>query len=710
MREVDSEMTRRLVWTTVGLLLIAALFGAVAPPAASHPLVPNPPASPGGDPPTLSHTPTIEDPYQRIPPEVLQGMTTTGRATYIVVLTEQADTGNDAPTWEAQGQTVYNRLTATAATSQQPILSYLDAQRATGHVDDYQSLWIINAIVVSSDAEVLDYFAHLPAVALIWANGPVHALSHADASLSQTIDVIQPERNITAVGAPGVWALGNQGQGVVVANLDTGVAADHPAVARKYRGWNNGRSVQDYNWWDAVNGRQSAGPYDDEGHGTHTMGIILGSEADGSQAIGVAPAAQWIAVKMLDENGEGTDAQALAAMQWVLAPTRSDGTHPRPDLRPQVVSNSWGAVCASAVSRGAVRAWQDAGIFASFASGDDGALSAPAAFPEAFAVGAIDDRTGVPPAFSGRGASCYDGSLRPQILAPGVEIRSSVPLSGYSSDWSGSSMAQAHIAGVAALLIAARPDLPVSSIRYALTSTATFNPALGNRPNPDYGWGVVNALAAYTVIEVPTPTPAPPSPPSRTPGPPPATATPGSGASCPARFQDVSSAHWAYSYIQWLYCQGYVNGFGDGLFRPEAYTTRAQFTKILVLSQRWPLLDPETPTFTDVPRDYWAYSYIETAHAHEVINGYADGSFRPTDNVTRGQLAKMLVQSQGWRVVHPLRATFGDVGNGHWAYEWIETIAARGIVSGFGDHTFRPTTFASRAQLSKTLYLTLNAP
>ena len=232
-----------------------------------------------------------------------------------------------------------------------------------------------------------------------------------------------PERNILAVGAPSVWALGNRGQGVVVATLDSGVAADHPALARKYRGWSNGNPVHDYNWWDAVNGRQSTGPYDDQGHGTHTMGIILGSEADGSHAIGIAPDAQWIAVKMLDENGEGTDAKALAAMQWILAPTRSDGSAPRPDLRPQVVSNSWGAVCASAVSRGAVKAWQDAGFSPASPAGMMATLAAPAAFPEAFAVGAVDDRTGLVAPFSGRGASCYDGSVRPQILAPGVEIR-----------------------------------------------------------------------------------------------------------------------------------------------------------------------------------------------------------------------------------------------------------------------------------------------
>jgi hypothetical protein len=268
-------------------------------------------------------------------------------------------------------------------------------------------------------------------------------------------------------------------------------------------------------------------------------------------------------------------------------------------------------------------------------------------------------------------------------------------------------MAQAHVAGVAALLIAARPDLPVSTIRNVLTVTAQYNSYMGTRPNVDYGWGVVDAWAAYTAIQPPTPTPSPsPVPPTALPGT--ATATPATG--CQAGFRDVPATHWAATYIQRLYCRGYVNGYPDGRFRPETYTTRAQFTKMLVLSRRWPLLDPATPAFTDVPRDYWAYKYIETAYAHDVLNGYADGTFRPQDNVTRGQLAKMLVQSQGWPRVHPAQATFGDVGSGHWAYEWIETVAAHGIASGYYDHTFRPTNFATRAQLSKTLYLTLTEP
>ena len=245
-------------------------------------------------------------------------------------------------------------MTGLATTTQEPILAYLHEQQAAGHVDQLRIALDRECYCVTSDAEVLDYLANLPAVAVIWNDGPVRALGRPGERAGGPEVMPTAEPNIVATGAPQVWALGDRGQGVVVANLDSGVAADHPALARKYRGWNNGQPLQDYNWYDAVNGRQANGPYDDDGHGTDTMGIVLGSEADGSNAVGVAPEAQWIAVKMLDDHGMGTDAGALRAMQWVLAPTRGDGSEARPDLRPQVVSNAWGAVCADAVTRGAV--------------------------------------------------------------------------------------------------------------------------------------------------------------------------------------------------------------------------------------------------------------------------------------------------------------------------------------------------------------------
>jgi subtilisin family serine protease len=703
---------RHLLWLS---LLLGGLGLLLAAPLSSGRALAAPPTQgPTYAPPDLRPQPgPLNDPYGRVQGGVVSEIIEGGRATYIVMLDEQADTQNNLTNWADKGQYVYDRLTTLTTRTQQPLLEYLEVQLRAGHVDAYESLWIVNAIVVTSDVDALNYLANQPEVRTIWPDESVRVMSRQGSTGMPPLGDPETARNIVALGAPQVWELGNRGNGVVVAMLDTGVEATHPALARKYRGWNNGRPLHDYNWYDAVNGRQQAGPYDDHGHGTHTTGIVLGSEADNTHQIGVAPGAQWIAVKMLDDRGEGTDALALRAMQWVLAPTRGDGTLPRPDLRPQVVSNSWGAVCADAVTRGAVRAWTDAGIFASFASGDEGELAAPAAFPEAFAVGAVDDQTGEVALFNGVGPSCYDGSVRPQILAPGVSIHSSLE-GGYSSGWSGSSMAQAHIAGVAALIIAARPDLSVSQVRYALTSTAGFEPYMGARPNNSYGWGLVAAAAAYRSIQpaTPLPTPAPYTPtgsppnlfsPTPLPTPPP---EPG----CQARFDDVPPSHWAASYIQWFYCRGYVSGYGNNRFGPDRFTSRAQFAKMIVLSENWPLVTPATPSFVDVPSAFWAYAYIETARAHGVVSGYADGTFEPVSNITRGQLAKILVQSQGWTPIQPARPTYSDVGPDHWAFGWVETVYRHRVASGYSDGSFRPRQYVTRAQLSKMLYLAVSQP
>jgi subtilisin family serine protease len=707
------NVVRHLLWLS---LILGSLWLALgtdrsvraAPPAA-------PTAGPAPAPPTMGPVSRpLDDPYARIQPPLGDEILENGAATYIVVLAEQADTRNTLTDWVEKGQFVYERLTSRAVSSQGSLLTYLDGQRQAGHVESYEALWIINAIVVTSDVEVLSYLANHPAVGTIWANGRVRALGQTAAMPGprRAQPALPPEHNITALGAPRIWAQGTRGQGVVVATLDTGAEATHPALERKYRGWNNGNPLHDYNWWDAVQGRQAAGPYDDNGHGSHTMGIVLGSEADNTNQIGMAPGARWIAVKMLDDLGVGTDAQALRAMQWVLAPTRVDGSAPRPDLRPQVVSNSWGAVCADAVTRGAVVAWLDAGIFASFAGGDNGVLTAPAAFPEAFAVGAVDDRTGYVASFNGAGPSCYDGSIRPQVLAPGVDIRSSLG-QHYSTGWRGTSMAQAHVAGAAALILAARPDLSVSQVRHALTSTAAFAGYMGARPNNIYGWGLVDAYAAYQAVRPPTPPPSPTTAPSSTPTteptPVPPLPTPPEP-NCTIQFDDVPPGHWARGFVQWFYCRGYVAGYGNNRFGPDQFTTRAQFTKLLVLSHDWPVVTPARPSFVDVPRSLWAYGYIETARARGVISGYMDGTFVPAGNVTRAQLAKMLVQSQGWTPVQPVAPTFTDVGPDHWAYIWIETIIEHQVASGYSDRTFRPRQSVTRAQLSKMLYRALVQP
>jgi hypothetical protein len=172
-------------------------------------------------------------------------------------------------------------------------------------------------------------------------------------------------------------------------------------------------------------------------------------------------------------------------------------------------------------------------------------------------------------------------------------------------------------------------------------------------------------------------------------------------------YSDVGPSHFFYVAVHWLSCRGIVGGYPDGTFRPYNPATRAQIAKMIVLGENWPLIDPPTPTFIDVLPGDWFYQYVETAHAHAVIGGYPDRTFRPLNNVTRGQLSKMIVLARCWPLFTPPTPTFTDVPSTHTFYPFIETAFSRAVVGGYGDQTFRPQNDATRGQLSKMLHVAL---
>ena len=172
-------------------------------------------------------------------------------------------------------------------------------------------------------------------------------------------------------------------------------------------------------------------------------------------------------------------------------------------------------------------------------------------------------------------------------------------------------------------------------------------------------------------------------------------------------FIDLSADHWASDPVQYLLSQQVISGYADGTFRPDGNVTRAQFAKILVGAMGWDLLAPQSPTFSDVGTDFWAYSYIETAVAHGVISGYEDGTFRPYKDVTRAQVAKMVVVSREWVVDMPASSSFADVSPTDWSYVYVETVNAAQVMSGYADNTFRPDAPATRAQIAKILTYSL---
>jgi hypothetical protein len=156
--------------------------------------------------------------------------------------------------------------------------------------------------------------------------------------------------------------------------------------------------------------------------------------------------------------------------------------------------------------------------------------------------------------------------------------------------------------------------------------------------------------------------------------------------------------------VRYLYCAGVISGYADGTFRPYANATRGQMTKIIVLAFDITIYTPPTPTFIDVPTTDPFYQYIETAAYNQIVSGYSDGTFRPYNNVTRGQLSKIDVVAAGWPIINPPTPTFSDVPPTDPFYTYIETAFCHGVISGYSDGTFRPGNNATRGQISKIVY------
>ncbi|HWI52309.1 MAG TPA: S8 family serine peptidase, partial [Symbiobacteriaceae bacterium] len=446
-----------------------------------------------------------------------------GKQTFLVTVRGQADVNlaaDEASSRAAeQGKTpraqrlaranaVISNLQQVSARGQSNLLPLLNQLQNDGAVSVFEQFWITNVIAVTGDATAVKALAARPEVEKITAGKTYRVMGGKSASPrapAATTSVVPQwgatqtiEWNINQIGAPDAWALGFDGTGIVVANLDTGVESGHPALARKWRGADGSNPA--YSWFDAVN-HYNSGPYDDHGHGTHTMGTIAGSDEAGNNMIGVAPGARWIAAKILDSTGSGSDVGILEASQWLLAPGGD------PSMAPDVVSNSWGGGAGiDEFLRPMVQAWRAAGIVPVFANGNtrNGAtsclVSVPANYPESIGVGATDSNNQVA-GFSCRGPSPY-GEIKPELSAPGVNVRSSVPGGSYQGGWNGTSMATPHVAGVAALLRQANASLTVDEIEQVLIETATplTDSQYPSVPNNGYGWGLVNAFDAVASV------------------------------------------------------------------------------------------------------------------------------------------------------------------------------------------------------------------
>jgi bacillopeptidase F len=402
---------------------------------------------------------------------------------------------------------IVNALRDKAELTQGPLRFFLEKSGAK----NIKNLWIINGLSVTVPASLIDEIAAQPVVESVRLDSVIKA-----PVMTAGFPTVS-EWNLTLIRAPELWNLGYTGTGVVVANLDTGVDINHPDLQSQWRGGTNSWFNPYSDPLNASNCRtpnqcspcelSSNTPCDTDGHGTGTMGVMVGGSAGGT-AIGVAPDATWIAVKIFSDAGDSYYSIIHEGFQWLLNP---DGNAPTQDA-PDVVNASWVVDLIDGCDlqfQPDIRALKAAGIAVAFSAGNYGpnhsTSISPANNPESFAVGAVDQSQTIA-SFSSRGPSACDGNIYPEVVAPGVNIKTSdLTFGGVFPDSyayvSGTSFAAPHVAGAMALLLSAFPDLTVSELELILKNSALDLGAIG--ADNAYGYGLIDVLAAYYLAQNP---------------------------------------------------------------------------------------------------------------------------------------------------------------------------------------------------------------
>jgi subtilisin family serine protease len=454
---------------------------------------------------------------QKVDPALINELAQLPRDTMvpiIVTMQEQADLErlDDEITHAGLGRderarSVIAALRAVAASSQPALESKLAAWRASGQVADYTAHWLVSAFSLSATQDVVLEIAGRGDVARVSLDSPLeldYPIEESPAPASPG----QAEVGLRAVNAPALWALGYTGAGVIVMNIDTGVDGDHPALADRWLGASPGVAAE-HAWFDPVR-QNCTTPCDYGTHGSHTMGIMTGLDPATADTVGVAFGASWIAAATIDVGAFPHTSFSLAAFEWAVSPGPSETRDPA-----DVISCSWrdsgvnqaGDCGPNGTYWAVIDAFETIGGAVVFSAGNGGPGAQTITRPKnrisspvnAWATGNVNaNQAGFPiQNGSSRGPSDCDGqTIKPEAVAPGTSIRSTVP-NGYGFK-TGTSMASPHAGGVIALLMEAHPWATGTEIKLALIATAMD---LGT-PGEDntYGNGLIDAGAAYQFL------------------------------------------------------------------------------------------------------------------------------------------------------------------------------------------------------------------
>ncbi len=404
-------------------------------------------------------------------------------------------------------QRAYQVITAlkqNAENTQTGLKSYLNEKSESAEVYTYEAYWIANMFMVEAKSNIINELmtrldvAEMDLDALLELDRPEKVEGYVDG-----IESVEPGLKI--INAHLLWAQGITGQGRLVMDIDTGVYPNHPALNFKWRG-NHVPSSQA--WFDPAG---TTVPSDCDGHGSHTMGTMVGWSPTTGDTVGVAPDAEWIAAKTICSSPHTSN--SVAAFQWAIDP---DGNPSTIDDMPDAINNSWydpdvSNEC-SGIYKTTLDAVEAAGIAVIFSAGNNGPGTSTITKPKnintnnvnVMCTAAIDGasylggNTNPIASFSSRGPSLCGGTgsllIKPEVSAPGVSVRSSGTSTGYSV-LSGTSMASPHVTGAVALLKQFAPNLTGKQILEALYNTAVDLGTAGEDNN--YGMGLIDVYAAF---------------------------------------------------------------------------------------------------------------------------------------------------------------------------------------------------------------------
>lgn len=430
-----------------------------------------------------------------------------------LLLADQVDVRTLHKRWDASRMPISERasvllplLREKAAVSQAPLLD--DLRRMKGvKTESIRSFWAVNAVFLEATAPALQILSRRNDLEQIGLDMPVY-VHDLEANCGAPLLPASPdgiEPGLAAINAPRMWREGYTGYGRKGYVIDTGQDPEHPALRNQF-------AFQNLPLAEVWAGSGEADYCDS--HGSHVTGSMVGLDRLNRDTIGVAFNAMWMGgpsnlggFSDCVSNPNPTFQNTIFNLQWALDP---DGNPNTTDDIPDVINNSWGGgqTCgqSQSVYTPLFTSFDALGIAVIFSAGNAGPGSSTVSAPghlnldgiNIFTVGNINAGNSTFPInpSSSRGPSPCDGSIKPEVVAPGTNVRSAVP-GGYSLI-SGTSMASPHVAGAVLLLKEAFPNLPGKTLLDALYQTATD---LGDDGEDNvYGRGIIDVWAAYLYL------------------------------------------------------------------------------------------------------------------------------------------------------------------------------------------------------------------